>query len=104
MPYEDGDHNTKNFFLSKLTIVEKIMEQNLDCLVVCGGDFNVDFSRDWVHTKNLHNFCKCVSLHPTVEHSTSTVDYSYNLNMIRFQIVDHFFIICTSVSRCCHIL
>ena len=34
MPYEDGDHNTENF-LSELTIVENIMEQNLDCLVVC---------------------------------------------------------------------
>ena len=65
MPYEDGDHNTENF-LSELTIVENIMEQNLDFLVVCGGDFNVDFSRDWVHTKILHNFWKCVSLHPTV--------------------------------------
>ena len=90
MPYEDGDYNTENF-LSELTIVENIMEQNLDCLVVCGGDFNVDFSRDWVHTKILHNFCKCVSLHPTVEHSTSTVGYLYNFNMMRFQIVIIFY-------------
>jgi len=81
MPYENGDYNTENF-LSELTIVENIMEQNLDCLVVCGGDFYVDFSRDWIHTKILHNFCKCVLLHPTVEHS--------NFDMIRFQIVDHF--------------
>jgi len=45
MAYEDDDHNTENV-LSELTIVENIMEQNIDCLVVCGGDFNVAFSRD----------------------------------------------------------
>jgi len=35
------------------------------------------------------NVCHSIRL-CTVEHSTSTVDYSYNFNMIRFQIVDHF--------------
>ena len=46
-----------------MTVVETILEQNLDCLVVCGGDFNVDFERDWVHTRLLTDFCDHNSLY-----------------------------------------
>ena len=34
----------------------QIIEQNADCHVVLGGDFSVDFDRDWLHTILLKNF------------------------------------------------
>ena len=41
-PFEDGDVNIEEFYL-QLSFIENILEANADCLVVCGGDFNVDF-------------------------------------------------------------
>ena len=91
MPYENGTVNEEEF-LAQLTVVENILEQNLDCLVVCGGDFNVDFERDWVHTRLLTDFCDHNSLYPVAKHTCNNVDYTYNFNMLRFQAVDQFVI------------
>jgi len=89
MPFEDGDVNVDEFCF-QLSVIENILEANADYLVICGGDFNVDFARDWVHTRLLNSFCDRVSLRPASEHGCSTVDYTYNFNMHRFQAVDHF--------------
>ena len=90
MPFEDGDVNTEEFYF-QLSIIENIMEENADCSVICGGDFNVDFARDWAHTKLLGDFCDRVSLRPAGKHACCTTDYTYNFNMLRFQTIDHFF-------------
>ena len=74
MPFEDGDDNIEEFY-SQLSVIENILELHAECLVVCGGDFNVEFSRDWTHTRLLNNFCERVSLQPASEHCC-TVDYT----------------------------
>jgi len=43
MPYEDGDSNTDIFAL-ELATIENIVNCNLDCHVMIGGDWNVDVS------------------------------------------------------------
>ena len=52
MPYEDGDSNTDAFAL-ELATIENIVNCNLDCHVIIGGDWNVDASRNWCHTALL---------------------------------------------------
>jgi hypothetical protein len=34
-------------FTEQLTAIEYLISSNPDCHVIIGGDFNVDFSRDW---------------------------------------------------------
>jgi len=84
VPFEDKDANIEEFYF-QLSVIENILETNAECLVVCGGDFNVDFHRDWAHHRLLNNFCEHVSLRRASEHSCCTVDYTYNLNMLHFQ-------------------
>lgn len=91
MPYEDDEASSEEFRL-QLSIIGNIIEQNVDCQVILGGDFNVDFDRDWSHTNLLLDFCNEFSLHPSVNHELNKIDYSYNFSMKRFQIVDHFII------------
>ena len=88
MPYEDGSQRTDEF-ISQLSIIEYIINQNLDCHVVLGGDFNVDFSRSWTHTALLNDFCENAGLEPTIRSNCCTVDYTYNFNMDRFNVLDH---------------
>jgi len=47
MPYEGGEYMTDEF-ADQLAIVDNIMEENTDCHVIIGGDFNVDLSRSRV--------------------------------------------------------
>ena len=60
--------------------------------VVVGGDFNVDFGRDWRNNIALREFCGRTLLQPTVGHGQNAVDYSYSFNMQRFLLVDHFLV------------
>jgi hypothetical protein len=55
-----------------------------------GGDFNVDFSRSWLHSSLLNEFCEQAFLFPTVKHERNSVDYTYHFGMQRFNILDHF--------------
>ena len=89
MQYENCDSNFDEFS-DHLLVIERMIAENLDCHVIIGGDFNVDFSRPRVHTALLRGFCDDQGLHAAVEHHNSTVDYTYNFNMIRFSILDHF--------------
>ena len=68
----------------QLSIIDNIIEQNADCHVVLGGDFNVDFDRDWMHTNLLKKFNVQHYLHPVINHPINSIDYSYNFCMQRF--------------------
>jgi len=67
-----------------------LIDRNLDCHIVICGDFNVDFSRNWLHTELLRGFCENIYCRPVCGHHRCTVDYTYNFNMSRFNVLDHF--------------
>ena len=54
MPFE-GDEDTTAHFADQLSEVENLESNNNDCHVIIGGDFDVDFSRHWLHTAMLDN-------------------------------------------------
>ena len=88
MPYESGDDMT-NDFTDQLLTVEELVNHGY-CHVIMGGDFNVDLSRDRLHTELLNSFCVNLGLHALMRHNRCTIDYSYNFNMDRFKVLDHF--------------
>ena len=89
MPFEDGNDKTDEF-INVLSVVEDLIESNCNYHVVIGGDFNVDFHRDRVHTALLSGFCENVGLSCATQHALCNVDYTYNFSMSRFSILDHF--------------
>ena len=91
VPFEDGDDTTEEF-LSQLSIIEYLIDQNADCSVILGGDFNVDFLRNRTHTTLLRNFCDDLKIVPTYQHPEYDVDYTCNFNMDRFCVLDHYVI------------
>jgi hypothetical protein len=99
MPYEDGTENLDEF-VNTLSLIETIVDNNRDCHVMLGGDFNVDFCRDWTHTALLSSFCDDSGLMPVIRHSACTIDYSYNFSMNRFSILDHFVLSGTLFDEC----
>jgi exonuclease III len=99
MPYEDGEEKTDEF-ASVLAMVEDVIQSNNDCHVVLGGDFNVDFGRDWVHTTLLNSFCDDAGLQPAIRHVACNIDYTYNFNMSRFSVIDHFILSGTLYDEC----
>ena len=94
MPYEDVSHNATRTeeFISLLSAIEYLNSQCQDCTVIVGGDFNVDLCRNSNHTTLLNKFCSDNNLYPVVRHSESCVDYTYQFNMSRFSVLDHFII------------
>ena len=99
LPYEDGQLNT-DVFIDQLAQLETVIEQNLDCHSVICGDFNVDFSRSWLHTALLSSFCENVNVKPVCHHPSCVIDYSYNFDMIRFQVLDHFLLSGVLYDKC----
>jgi len=89
MPFE-SDEFSSNAFNCQLAVVNCLIAQNPDCHCIIGGDFNVDFSRNWSHTGLLNSFCVDNNLNPVIKHSLNSVDYTYNFNMMRFNILDNF--------------
>ena len=57
MPYEDDDAKFDDF-VSELPVIEDLVNAHIDCHVVIGGDFNVDFNRTKQHTVLLKSFCE----------------------------------------------
>ena len=53
-----------------------------------GGDFNVDFSRNWTHTDFLNDFCLRTNVNPIIYEDIHVV--LYNLSMKSFRVSDHF--------------
>ena len=88
MSYEGDDDITADF-ADQLTEVESLINSNSDCHVIVGGYFNVDFSRDRLHTAILTSFCDNMGLNPVVHHSNCSTDYTYNFNMCRLSILYH---------------
>jgi len=99
MPYEDSDEKTDEF-INTLALIEDAVANNSDCHIILGGDFNVDFCRNWSHTALLNSFCDDAGLLPTIRHSACTIDYTYNFNMDRFSILDHFVVSGTLFDEC----
>ena len=62
--------NPSRFLLiSYHSFVVYLIENNADCHVILGGDFNVDFSRDRLNTALLNSFCDHMGLNPIIRHS-----------------------------------
>jgi len=89
MPYENDDESNDEF-VQLLSLIENLIYTYPGSHVLVGGDFNVDFNRDWVHTALLDSFCDNIGLSPIIRHLNSNIDYTYNFNMTRFSILDHF--------------
>ena len=90
MPYENNDVNSDEFS-DVLLAVEQLITNNLDCLYIIGGDYNVDFTRcNSLHTTLLRSFCTNMNLLIGTEHPNCSVDYSYNFSMKRFSTLDNF--------------
>jgi len=89
MPYENDSVSTEEF-AQLLSVFDDLIITYSDYIVVIGGDFYVDFSRDWVHTALLDSFCDSIGSTPIVRHPKCNIDYSYNFNMSSFSILDHF--------------
>jgi len=65
MPFEDGADNLDEF-MNVLMLIDDLLANNSDCHAVLGGDFNVDFCRDWEHTALLNSFCDEAGLTPVI--------------------------------------
>ena len=61
MPYESDDESSDKF-LAELSVIEYVINQKSDYHVILGGDFNVDFSRSWLHAELLVRFCEALNL------------------------------------------
>ena len=91
MPFENDERNV-DCFSDQLLEIEMIIYNNLDHLVILGGDFNVDFSRSTMHTTLLRSFCDSLSLNAATFHDHSLIDYTYQFTMTRFSTIDHFIV------------
>ena len=91
MPCESGDVN-RSEFCDTLNIIESIVDDNDGCYVVLGGDFNVDFGRNWCNSSTLRSFCTRLNLYPVIFHEASQIDYSYHFSMKHFHTIDHFIV------------
>ena len=89
MPYED-DFTNFDEFSRELAVIDELIDCHPDCHIVLGGDLNVDFSRNWMHTGLLNDFCSCRNLTPIIRHPCSSIDYTYNFGMKSFSVIDHF--------------
>jgi len=69
------------------------------------GDFNVDLTRPCMHTSMMTSFSDSNGLCLGTSHQHSSVDYTYQFNMRRFSIIDHFLLSKTlftkAVDRVC---
>ena len=68
--------------------------------IIVGGDFNVDLNRERTHTALLGSFCDNTGLLPILRHPLCTVDYTYNFNMMRFNVLDHFLLSAALFDMC----
>ena len=50
MSYDDRNTRSDELF-EQLAVIGYLIEQNSDCHVVLGREFNVDLSREWLHTE-----------------------------------------------------
>ena len=94
LPYEDNEANLDEFNF-QLSVVNNVIEQHQDCEIILGGDFNVNFSRNWSLTDLLNDFGTRTNLYPSIKHVCSSVDYTYytyHFGLTRFNVLDHFIV------------
>jgi len=91
MPFEH-DASSHEEFQYQLSVIDSMMDKYSDCSIVIGGDFNVDFRRNWAHTELLNDFCMQSNLYPVIRHSSNSVDFTYQFNMRYFTCIDHFLV------------
>jgi hypothetical protein len=89
MPYEGPDNSADEFCL-QLSKIEHLITQNADCHIILCGDFNVEFLRRRVHIDLLNNFCSKLDFCAIDKHSKCTIDYTYQFDLGRFSVLDHF--------------
>ena len=89
MPYEGRPECTTDF-VDQLSIIENIINNNTDCHVIVGGDFNVDFARTSILTSALKDFCTHIGLSPILLHKSSNIDFTYCSNTGCHNVLDHF--------------
>jgi len=65
MPYESDASSTAEFQF-QLSVIDTLLQQSPDCHVLVGGDFNVDFSRNWNNTVVLNEYCASTDLFPVI--------------------------------------
>ena len=85
MPCEVDD-SSSNEYADQFLAIEDLCNNNPDCHVIAGGDYNVDFSRDRGHTVLLNDFCEHTSLTPAIRHHSCKIDYTYSFNFSRFSL------------------
>ena len=88
MPFEGGALMTEEF-ADQLDILDNIIATNVDCHIVIGRDFNVDFSRQRVHTAILKSFCDNFGVSAAVLQPVANVDYTCYFGLSRFSVLDH---------------
>ena len=91
MPYVSTDAAYDEFCLI-LSNITHVSEMYPESMLVIGGDFNADLSRSTSHLSAINSFCRQHNLRFAVEHSASSVDYTYNFCMTRFSVLDHFIV------------
>lgn len=89
MPFEDSDCNVNEFF-DVLFDIEYLLVNNVDCHYLIGGDFNVDLSRNTVHTALLRSFSDNNGLLYASDFDGANFDFTYQFNMSRFSLIDNF--------------
>jgi hypothetical protein len=89
MPFEDNDCHV-NEFSDVLSDVECLLVNNADCHYLIGGDFNVDLSRNTVHTALLRSFADNHNLLYASDFNGANIDFTYQFNMSRFSLIDNF--------------
>ena len=92
MPCDTNDSTSSDAFLHEISLCETILDNYHDHEVILGGDFNVDFNRNFNNTTLLSDFCKRCNLISTDFHTNSTIDFTFNFNNERFSIIDHFIV------------
>jgi len=73
LPFEDSDVKSDEF-VNLLALIEDFIAKYSDCHIVLAGDFNVDFSREWLHTAILNSFCDDLGLRPVDQHAQCNID------------------------------
>ena len=89
MPYEKDSVQVEEF-LQQLSVVDTLINQHSASHIIVGGDFNVDFSRNWLHTEILDDYCENANLFPVIRHDCSSVEYTHQSGMQYFSSIDHF--------------
>jgi hypothetical protein len=93
MPVNDGSVINMNDLCDELYKIQYLLESHPDYLPVIGGDFNVDWSRDSLHTQCLSDFINTYNLRCIAEDARFNIDHTYHFSMERFSIIDHFLLL-----------